>query len=135
MNDQDYQELKATVSSMEHLIGKANTIRLLETFAQPNYPNICMPTKIWTEGKRALMREFLDRYQEEEAELSGNMADIILRAENRREYDACLSYITDAYIRMSTNRDPAYRDKQMEVTGKMLDRMTQLLEGAASTDN
>jgi len=56
------------------------------------------------------------------------LADIVLEPECQREYNSCMSYIVDCYHRMVSNRDTAYRVKQMELAGKMLDRMTELLE-------
>ncbi len=116
MNDKDYQELRATVRQMERLIGKANTVELLETLTQ------------WSGFKKDLLLEFLGRYREDEAELSGSMADVILGPEDRRKYNACLSVIADCYSRMATNRDTAYRTTQMQLVDRKLERMTVLLE-------
>ncbi len=60
-----------------------------------------------------------------------NMADAVLGEQARKEYDGCLSYITDCYTRMSTNRDAAYRVQQLQLVDKMLERMTVLLETMA----
>lgn len=42
--------------------------------------------------------------------------------------EALKAAITDAYIRMATNRDPAYRATQMEKVNGWLEELTQLLE-------
>ena len=51
-----------------------------------------------------------------------------LTPEARKECDYCLTYIVDAYTRMSTNRDALYRAQQMQVVENMLERMTRVLE-------
>lgn len=55
-------------------------------------------------------------------------SDAILKPEDKLEYDGCLVTIKDCYHRMASSRDTGYRQKQMKLAEKMLERMTSLLE-------
>lgn len=58
------------------------------------------------------------------------MADIILNEQDKQQYNAYLAQITDCCHRMASNRDEAYRQKQMSIATKALEHMTLLLEQA-----
>lgn len=49
-------------------------------------------------------------------------------SEETKNLRICLALITDAYQRMSTNRDPEYRAQQITFCEKQLEKMTQIVE-------
>jgi hypothetical protein len=68
-----------------------------------------------------------------EGRLKMYLADTILGQADKQKYDNCLAHIKDAYIRMSTNKDTSYQGKQMELAGKMLDGMVELMDNAVKS--